>query len=538
VVRTEEQTIETKMLPVKRNTGYLILGLILLIGLVLRMDGLKWGIPKAPYWRSYHPDERVAFYTLLEMSTSNGSLNPHYFVNPTFHYYLIGSVWWAAKTLKFVPSAKDIVNESPLVTLDDVTNIWLLARSISVVLGVLTVWLTFLLGREFFKNDAYALAGAWLAAVMPTMVVQSHYLTVDGPVGFWFLAALLLLLRGFKNSGNWRWIAAGLVAGIAAATKYNALLGIMTAFTALYIRQLTNRDERIERPHFKAVIFIGCLTTGFFLGCPYAVLSFSEWKTGIEGLIYYNDFATDWLYPWLQTSRHSLGWPGWVLFLASLSAISIRPDKPGVILAAGLLPYLLIYGYKASPYMRHMVLIIPMMILLIIYAVKKGNEYFRNRNFKIMAAGLILLTSGYALANSLAWVKVMSGKDTREEAAEYIKQSVPLGSDLGLAGRSWFYTPPLEEDQYNLIRLEYDPSKLEYFYPPLIVMSEYESKQYAFCRVPPGVRERYFKIFKEHYKVNKTFAIIPQCCGIKFKGYPLADWNYFYPEITIYERSF
>ncbi|MBI4725653.1 glycosyltransferase family 39 protein [candidate division TA06 bacterium] len=517
---------------------YLVLGIILLIGLMLRAEGLKWGIPKAPYWKAYHPDERVAFANLLVMTTSGGKLNPHYFVNPTFHYYLIGSVWWVAKTAKIVPSFKDIIDETPSVTLEDVTNIWLIARSISVALGVLTILLTYLLGLEIFKSETYAVAGAWLASVMPTLVVQSHYLTVDGPVGFWFLAALLLIIRAFRDNKFWLWMAAGLVSGLSVATKYNALLGIIFVFTVFLVRQKSSRAGQIAKARIKVAIFAGGLSAGFLLGCPYSVLSFGEWKNGINGLLYYNDFATDWLYPWLQTSRYSLGWPGWVLFLASLFSIFIKPDKWRTVLGAGIIPYFIIYGYKASPYMRHMVLIIPLMILLIIYALMKAGGYFWHRSFKLIVGGLIFLTSSYALANSLAWVKVMSGQDTREEAAEYIKQNIPLGSNIGLAGRYWFYTPPLEESEYNLIRLEYQPAILGNFYPPLVIISEYESKQYAFCRVAPEIRNDFFKMLKQHYRVNRVFKKVPQCCGIKFEGYPLADWNYFYPEITIYERSF
>jgi 4-amino-4-deoxy-L-arabinose transferase-like glycosyltransferase len=520
----------------KKVLPYLLLGLIMLNGLLLRVGGLNWGIPRAPYWKAYHPDESVAFTTLLKMSTAEEGFNPHYFVNPTLHYYLIGVLWWAAHTVKFVPSPREIMDEASTVTLDHVARIWLTARSLSVAFGVLTIWLTYLLGREFFKNDILALAGAWLAAVMPTMVIQSHYLTVDGPVGFWFLAALWLIIKAFKDKRPWMWAAAGLVSGLAAATKYNALVGLASVFSVLLIRQKIIRQERIEKAAVKISLFAGCLIAGFLLGCPHSVLSFGEWKDGISSLLAYNDFATDWTYPWLVTSRFSLGWPAWVLFLASLPMLFIKPDKTGLILAAGILPYLLIYGYKASPFMRHMVLIVPLMILLILYAADKAGRYLRRRSFSLIASILILLASGYALANSLAWVKVMSGQDPREEAAEYIKHGVQPGSVIGLAGRLWFYTPPLEESQYRLLRLDYDPAKLEYFQPPLIIVSEYESKQYAFCRVTPEVRDEFFSDLKINYRASRVFKRIPRCWGISFEGYPLADWNYFYPEITIYER--
>jgi len=517
---------------------YLVLGIILLTGLWLRTDGLKWGIPKAPYGRSYHPDETVAFANILNMGAPGQKLNPHYFINPTFHYYLIGSVWWLAGSLRLVPSLQEIVADSPTVTLDAVTRIWLLARSISVALGVLTIWLTYLAGREFFKNGVAALTAAWLAAVMPTLVVQSHYMAVDGPVGFWFLAALLLLLRAFRGDRLWLWAAAGLAAGISTATKYNAIVGIISVFIVLCFRQIKGSDERFGSLPINAPVFAGGLLAGFLIGCPHAVLSFSEWKEGLRGLIYYNDFATDWLYPWLHTSRFSLGWPGWILFLVSLLAIFIKPDRRGMILAAAIFPYFLIYGYKASPYMRHLVLVVPLMLLLVVYAAEKALRSIGRRSLKAMVAVMLILASGYALANSLAWLKIMSGQDTREEAADYVRQSAPPGSDVGLAGRSWFYTPPLDEGVYNLIRLEYQPDKLEYFHPPLLIMSEYESQQYAFCQVTPAVRSGFFRLLKDIYRVKRTFKRVPRCCGLSFEGYPLADWNYFYPTITVYERSF
>jgi len=528
------------MQPGKKLPRYLILGLAILTGLMLRVDGLKWGIPKAPYWKAYHPDERVAFSLLLKMTTSDGSLNPHYFVNPTFHYYLIGSAWWIVNKFHLVPSFKEAFGlvESNTVTLEDVTRVWLTARTISVILGILTIWLTYMLGLEFFEKEIYALGAAWLTAVMPTLVVQSHYLTVDGPVGFWFLAALLLMIRAFKQDRLWFWVAAGLVSGLSVATKYNALPGIVAAFTLLCIWAILKSKGKIGKIHTKASIFAGCLAVGFLLGCPYALISFGEWQSGIKGLLYYNDFATDWLYPWLQISRLSLGWPAWVMFLLSWAAVVFKPDKQGAFLASVIMIYFLIYGYKASPYMRHMVLIIPLMVLLIMYAVEKSLRYSNHPVTKALLISTLMLSSGHALANSLAWTRIMAGKDTREEAAEYIKQQSPLGSDIGLTGKYWFYTPPLDETEYNLIRLEYEPAKLEYFHPPLIIMSEYEAKQYAFCRVGPEVRDEFFRKLKGHYTVKKTFQRVPRCCGIKFEGYPLADWNYFYPEITIYERSF
>jgi hypothetical protein len=185
-----------------------------------------------------------------------------------------------------------------------------------------------------------------------------------------------------------------------------------------------------------------------------------------------------------------------------------------------------------------MVLIVPLMVLIMAYALDKAGGYPRRRVYYFIVAVLIMMASGYALANSLAWVRVMSGKDTREEAAEYISQRMPKGSDIGLAGQLWFYTPTLEESEYKLIRLEYRPEKLQHFMPPLVVVSEHEAKQYAACRVPEEVGTRFFQLLNLRYNPIRVFKRVPRCCGMQFAGYPLADWNYFYPEITVYERIF
>jgi 4-amino-4-deoxy-L-arabinose transferase-like glycosyltransferase len=525
------------MRPNNRASRYLILGFILLNGLLLRVTGLEWGVPRAPYWKSYHPDESVALSTVLKMSAREGNLNPHYFVNPTFHYYLIGAVWRLAGSLEFVPTARDIMDEAPTVTLDKTVRIWLLARMISVILGVLTIWLTYLLGRHLQIGAGWALISAWLAAVMPTMVIQSHYLTVDAPAGFWLILTLLLLLLASRQDGVWRWAAAGAAGGVAAATKYNVLAGIVPV-AALLIIQIKSSTGGNGRRWGQAAVFIIFLFAGFLLGCPYSLLSFGEWREGINGLLHYNDYAADWLFPWLVTSRLSLGWPAWLLFLSAWAAVIIKPDRSGIFLAAGTLPFFIIYGYKASPFMRHMVPVVPLLVLLIVYALEKALGYFKRPALTAVAAVLIVLSSGYALVNGLAWIKIMNRPDTREEAAEYVKGRVTPGSAVGLAGRLWFYTPPLDEEEYRLIRLDYQPGNLGDNAPSLIIISEYEAKQFAFCRVPPEVRDSFMITLKERYRVAATFSRVPRCCGLEFKGYPLADWNYFYPEITVYERCY
>ena len=117
---------------------------VLALALALRLWGVRSGLP----W-VYNVDEAQHFVPHA-VSMLGGNLNPGYFGNPAAFTYLLAGmleVWFGGR---------DTVNQ--LYYSADSSQIWVLARVASAVLGTLAVWLLYLAGAR---------VGASLSASLP-----------------------------------------------------------------------------------------------------------------------------------------------------------------------------------------------------------------------------------------------------------------------------------------------------------------------------------------------------------------------------------
>jgi len=520
---------------VGRRTALALLLLICGAALGLRIWGIRWGVPQAPYWDAYHPDERVGFRVAYRISYEQQDLNPHYFINPSWHYYTLALACRVGSWLKLVPSIAQIGEGQA--RLEDITDIWVLGRMISVLLGTLAVVLIYLAALRATGSRVWGLAAAGMTACSPVLAVQSHFITVDGPAVFWLLLAFVLLQSAFDKPGIGRALLAGAAGGLAAATKYSAVaiaLPAMVAFGHLIARSGGARAAGLK----SAAAYAAGMAGGFVLGCPYSVLAWGEFRAGLAQMAGYTDFVTDFAYPWLTGLRLALGWPLWLMFLASLAVSLIKPTIREAMALSLVGGFGLVLGYKASPYYRHLLLALPFAFLMMASAAARLAGWLagtRWRPLLIAWSACLALGTAYALANSVGWVGLMAGRDTRDEAADYIRRQYPEGSAIAVPSIYDFYCPDLQG--YRVLRLQYDPGRLEQNMPRTIVATDYEREGLIFCKGSPDDARRLFDRIERAYVPVKTFKHAPRCCGLTFTGYPVTDWRYAYPQITIYEKS-
>ena len=120
----------------------LAVGALMLIGFGLRLWGIKQGLPYA-----YNIDENAHFVPRA-IGFFGHTLNPFYFVNPPGYtnilYLVFGAVVRRAATPPRAPYA------------NDPTEVYVIARVVSAVLGTLAVWLTYLAGASASSTAAPA----------------------------------------------------------------------------------------------------------------------------------------------------------------------------------------------------------------------------------------------------------------------------------------------------------------------------------------------------------------------------------------------
>ena len=167
-------------------------------------------------------------------------------------------------------------------------------------------------------------------------VRDSHFGVTDMPMSCMVLIAFLAIVKLSQSGARRDLVAAGILTGLAAATKYNAVvLGLPATFAIL--------DDPLRRApgvRLGRVIVFGLLVVAAFLVvCPYAVLDYRQFIADIQ----FNarhlaeghgaDLGRGWVYHLTTTLRYGLGSPLLVAGVLGLPLMMWREGRKGVLVA-------------------------------------------------------------------------------------------------------------------------------------------------------------------------------------------------------------
>ncbi len=437
----------------------LLISVAMTIAILLRIYGLDWGLPSPAQVHSYHPDEITVIGPTLHMNIFAGEMNPHFFNYGSLFLYAVyfarlfaeGYGW-----LDLTPFFKAFaaggwlgVSES-LQAIEEFAKLHLLARWLSVILGIATVLLVFVWARRLMNRWAAFIASI-LLATFPIHVQHSHFATVDVPLTL--LTTLTLYLAASAESKR-RMLLAAFVAGLATAVKYSVA-------PALWLTLITLWAWRVR--WFVALGRLIAITVamgaGFLLGCPYSVLAFNEfwrdfyWETFVHSRIGHGYvFAETGNGHWFHLTVNlpaALGVPAILLAIAGIlpigsSAPLENPEQENfrrrtiVSTVVFTLAYFVPLGFAQVRFARYLMPLLP------ILALWASLAWTKTRWRKLWQLGAIA-TAIYTLLCGIAVVSLFAPPDPRDEAAafivEYMQKAKPL--TIALHDLPWFYTPPI-----------------------------------------------------------------------------------------------
>lgn len=437
----------------------LLISVTMTIAILLRIYGLDWGLPSPAQVHSYHPDEITVIGPTLHMNIFAGEMNPHFFNYGSLFLYAVyfarlfaeGYGW-----LDLTPFFKAFaaggwlgVSES-LQAIEEFAKLHLLARWLSVILGIATVLLVFVWAHRLMNRWA-AFIAAILLATFPMHVQHSHFATVDVPLTL--LTTLTLYLAASVESKR-RMLLAAFVAGLATAVKYSVA-------PALWLTLITLWAWRVR--WFVALGRLIAITVamgaGFFLGCPYSVLAFNEfwrdfyWETFVHSRIGHGYvFAETGNGHWFHLTVNlpaAIGVPAILLAIAGILPIGSfapleDPEQENfrrrtiVSTVVFALAYFVPLGFAQVRFARYLMPLLP------ILALWASLAWTKTRWRKLWQLGAIA-TAIYTLLCGIAVVSLFAPPDPRDEAAafivEYMQKAKPL--TIALHDLPWFYTPPI-----------------------------------------------------------------------------------------------
>ena len=425
---------------IERNAARAALGLILAVALGWRLHNIGFGLPSM-----YDPDEPFFMITALEM-LAHGTLNPGWFGHP------------GSTTITLLAAIDAVVAGSGLVSghyanlgdfaravYADPAILFIPARVAMALIGTGCVWLTYMLGNRL-NGRATGLVAAGLLAINALHISWSQIIRTDIHASLFMLASLWFAARIAERGTLRDYILAGVVAGLATATKWPAA----TVFVAIVGAAILARQQPVRRILAAALATIVAMA----VASPFLVL---DWRTVLanvsgeisSGHLGHNSagFVFNLGFYLVDAIGGSMGLIGLALVLAGAVVLAVRkPIARWTLLPAAAL-FLTLLCTQNVYYARWLMPLMPMACIFAAAAIfALAGVAARWLSFPARQVGiamLALLVTYPSLAAAIDATKERA-TDTRALAANWGRVNIPAGSrvlfehiELGVRDQPW-----------------------------------------------------------------------------------------------------
>lgn len=541
----------------RRTTGWILVG-ILMLGLGLRLRGLRWGLPgQSRYYHgiTYSPDEQSTFYAIRQLSWSKRQFYPtemNVLLKGTLQTYTVAVALGIASPWLRLSSDPRFYQGHP----EALDALYLVGRWVSLLQSLTAVLALFWLGSLVFGRPI-GLGGALLLAIAPVHVVNAHFISTDS--AFCLYLILLGVACHFIATRGWLrdYVAAGVLCGLLAANKYSA----GTAGIMVVVGHFMGSPRPLSRCLYAAAAGVIALC----IGCPAIVLGWTDFLAAVRHSIAINLQLSsplgDAFYPrsallfyFVEGPLFGLGLPLWVLCLAGWIYAIRRRNAATWVWSAWLVVF--IWSLTSASW-RLVRWTMPLHPFLFLFAAALGYRWWQRQKAVASVAGIALLL--FTGLQSWTYVTGMTTPDTRDVASDWIMAHVPAQARIGTGTPPFAWDPPLLQQihehpetlpaevqvrHYRVVVLHEDLEILDRENPDYIVLTDYTSFLYA--RHPERYRgqpyARYFDaVFSSgRYELVETLTKRVTLGSWDWYGasrsYP-HDWRYPFPNVYLFIRS-
>lgn len=345
------------------------------------------------------------------------SLDPLFYNYPPLGFYVFAA---AEAALRLLPGQ----HLGPATRIDPSAE-YLAARAVSALALVAATALVYRAGRSAYGTTGGVLAATCLA-LAPLAVRQAHFATTDS------LAMALVALTfwaGQRAGGRGGFLLAGVVCGLAAATKYTS------AAAAVYLVVLVlagpDRWGRLVAAAGGAAIAFAAVFVPATHPLDYLRgLAFLGGRAGQEyaglplGLVYHPTVSLPF----------GLGFGGYAMALAGMVVAVVRRARTDLALLAFVGGYFLASGLTHEVFFRYALPMLPALCLLAGGVVRAVPG---QAGMQAAAGALALLLLAPAAYASVTSDRLLGAEDTRQQAAGWLQANAPPGSQIRIGSYWW-----------------------------------------------------------------------------------------------------
>lgn len=448
----------------KINQELALIGIILLIAIVVRLWGINYDLPYI-----YHPDEPV-YITISQHIFKTGDLNPHFFNYPSLFFYINTTAYipyyLLGKLTGHFHTRNDILPPISLgmgVTQAQTPTAVLLGRIVTLVFGVGTVGLTYLIGKQITGRRSVGALASLMVAIGPTNVLHSRFITPDTFVTFFSLASFLASIYVYRNGSTLQYIVAGICVGLTTSSKYNGSLIVLPLLLAHVLRfgKSTFKQPKL----YLALLFWG---VGFLVTTPYALLDSAKFLNDLR--FEAQHYSTG--HPGME--GNSLEWylnymwqTGGGLYLCAILGIlygSILYPKEIALLSVFPLTY---FAFISSFVVRNDRTFLPMTPFLFLLAAwfliiffdkirELQTKSLRGALFAIFAS-LTIAVLATPISKTIADTQRLTAVDSRKTARIWIDNNLPPGAKVAIESYSPFIDSSKFSIQFFVRMIDHEP---------------------------------------------------------------------------------
>jgi len=435
------------MLSISKSKGKELVFILLLIAIssFLFAYKLDYDLPNI-----YNVDEAYVILPALRMGM--GNFDPISYVYGPFFKYLLVLIYGAYYLVGLALLKFRSAEEFAVAFFRDPTPIFLLSRALSAAAGVLTVVLTYFLGRDMY-NKKVGVTAALFLMVSPLFISFSHQAKMDMVLTLCFTLSFYFIYKYMTMRQMKYYIIAGIVLGLAVALKFPAVM----LFVPFLYAHLSQKNSLFNKKLFLGIISIAF---GYFIANPFALLNFS--KVISQALFFkelYSYSMGDLPQPfsyWFYGMNEALGaiitWSG----LAGFIYLILRRQNKDILLSLAVIAFFLSVGFSYFKSIHWLLPIFPLFLILsgnIIWDAAK--KMFAEKGMPLIMAFIMGLFIFQPLRSSLMVLSDYNKLETRTLALCWIEKNVPKGSKI-LMDRGRYlssFNVPLKRSKANLKNL-------------------------------------------------------------------------------------
>jgi 4-amino-4-deoxy-L-arabinose transferase-like glycosyltransferase len=328
-----------------------------------RFWGLGFGLPHT----QARPDE--TYLIDIALGILKGSTPPRYDY-PWFYAWISAALYlgyyaWGAATGAF-QSIGDLVASWPI----NWAPFFLINRSMSAILGVATVLVVFRIGRRVW-DERTGLVAAFFLALAYLHARDSHFGTTDVPMTCFIMLSVALLVDAHRTGRRSRFAWAGVAGGLAAATKYNAILLAAPMLASQMILVAESPGRRLRAAFDIRLLFFGIpFAVAFLVGIPFVFYDTQGFLAAMELLRHSMEIGSPhlglnsgWVHHLEFSLRHGLGMPLLAAALGGTALLLIAQPRVAALLMSFPIAYCVVAGASRNQFFRYMIPVVPFLCL-------------------------------------------------------------------------------------------------------------------------------------------------------------------------------